>query len=185
MGKTTTAAMFADHGIPVWSADAAVQDLYSKDGKGSKAIADLAPGAVENGSVNREILRKKIASDPELLSKIESVVHPLVKQHRSHFIADQSVPIILCDIPLLFETSDPADFDMIVTVTATPEIQHSRVMARPGMTEEHFSTILARQMPDAEKRAKSDYVIDTSFGLEPAREAVNNVLAEIKGQLNA
>lgn len=180
MGKSTTAAMFADEGVPVWSADAAVHDLYKKGGKGSTVIAILSPDAVRNGAVDREILRNKIAANPNLLSEIEVKIHPLVQEHRQCFITDHPAEIILCDIPLLFETGDPTAFDAIITVTASPQIQHDRVMDRPGMTDKHFATILARQMPDAQKRARSDYIIDTSFGLEPARQAAKNILAEIR-----
>ena len=185
MGKTTTSALFSDHGIPVWSADTAVHDLYVKDGEGSKAIERLSPQAVQNGTVNRGALRKQIAADPKLLSKIEAAIHPLVQNHRRQFIENQSASIVLCDIPLLFETGDPSAFDTIITITADPDIQRARVLARRGMTEEHFATILDRQMPDAEKRARSDYVIDTSLGLEPVHEAVNNILADIRGHLDA
>lgn len=182
MGKSTTAGMFADEGVPVWSADAAVRDLYQKGGEGSNAIAALSPDAVSNGAVNREVLRKNIAANPNLLPKIEAKIHPLVQQHRTRFINDHPSGIILCDVPLLFETGDPASYDAVITVTASPKIQRARVMERPGMTEDHFATILARQMPDAQKRARSDYIIDTSFGLEPARQAVKNILAEIRGK---
>ena len=183
MGKSTTAGMFADAGIPVWDADAAVHRLYAKDGAGAVAIASLAPDAVDpEMGVDRAKIRAEILANPDLLTKIEAVIHPLVAEDREAFLQrcrDTNATVALCDIPLLFETQADAWVDKIVVVTAPAEVQRQRVMARPGMTEDLFRSILAKQVPDAEKRRRADYIIDTSQGLEPARAAVAKILEEL------
>lgn len=181
-GKTTTSEIFAAEGIPVWSADTAVQDLYGPDAPGTNAIAEIHPEAVTEKGVNRDTLRQAITVNPDILQKIETAIHPLVQTHRENFIAIHTDPILAFEIPLLFETSAEPQFDTIVTITTTPEIQRARVLARPGMTETQLDTILSRQLPDAEKRARADHVIDTSFGLEPVRAAVKDILARIRNQ---
>ncbi len=184
MGKSTTAGFFADAGIPVWDADAAVHEIYNGDGVGP--ISALVPAAIIDGSVDRSILRDEIAKDDALLSKIESVIHPLVKKHRSDFLARNAAEIIvLLDIPLLFETGAEKWLDAVLVVTAPADIQESRVLARKDMTKDHFLAILARQTPDAIKRQKADYVIDTAMGIDAARAEVHNLIDQIKGQINA
>lgn len=188
MGKTTTAGFFAAAGVPVWDADAAVHALYGPGGAGVAAIAVLAPAAVVGdpaggGFVDREGLRAAVATDRDLLPRIEAVVHPLVAAHRAAFLADHAdADIVLFDIPLLFETGAEAAVDAVVVVSAAPEVQCARVLARPGMTEEMFAQILARQIPDAEKRRRADYVIATDAGLEAASAAVQAVLAQVRAR---
>lgn len=179
MGKSTTGAMFAAEGAALWDADAAVHRLYARGGAGAKAVAALAPEAVRDGAVDRDALRAAILAEPALLARIEAAVHPLVAADRAAFLADaarRGVGVAVCDVPLLLETGQAGACDAVVVVTAPPEVQRARVMARPGMTPEAFARILARQMPDAEKRARADFVIDTGKGLDAARAAVAAIM---------
>ena len=180
MGKSTTAAMFAEEGVPVWDADAAVHRLYMPGGAGVDAIMALRPEAVHEGAVDRARLKEWIAADPAALSRIEAVIHPLVAADRAAFVAAaaKGAPLVVLDIPLLFETGADAQMDATLVVTAPPEVQRERVLARPGMTEEQFATILARQMPDAEKRARATHVIET-LTLDATRAAVRNLIDSI------
>ena len=180
MGKSTTAGFFRDAGAAHWDADAAVHRLYAKGGAGVVAIERLAPAAIVDGEVRRDLLKAAIARDPALLKRIEAAIHPLVQQDRAAFVAGAEADIVVCDIPLLFETNAQSAFDAVVVVTAPPEVQRARVLARPGMSEADLATILARQMPDAEKRARADFVIDTSRGIEDARQQAQAVLAQIR-----
>lgn len=185
MGKSTAAAMFAAEGVPVWDADEAVARLYGPNGAAVGPLAEIAPTAIAGGAVDRAALRGVIADDPALLPRIEAVVHPLVAADRSAFLAAQTAPIALCDIPLLFETGGDKAFDATVVVTAPEEVQRARVMARPGMTEALFATILAKQTPDAEKRARADFLIDTSEGMEAAGARIRDILVKLhNGQLS-
>ena len=161
MGKTTTAALFAAEGVPVWSADAAVHKLYAPGGLAVAPIAAAFPEMILKGRVSRETIREHLARDPSLLPRIESIVHPLVAADRAAFVAVQTAPIIVLDIPLLFENGTEADLDATLLVTAPPALQRARVLARPGMTAAHFATILARQMPDAEKRRRAAHIVET------------------------
>lgn len=177
MGKTTTARMFADHDIPVWDADAAVHRLYT--GAAVEPIRDAFPTAIVNGEVSRDQLRRLIDLDRSVLTKLEQIVHPLVAQDRSDFIVNTTADILLFDIPLLFETRADQWLNHTITVSVSPEIQRTRVLERPGMTPERLDDILARQMPDAEKRARADWVIDTST-LDGARAQVDQIVKELR-----
>jgi len=180
MGKSTTAAMFAEAGAAVWDADAAVHRLYAAGGAGARAVEALAPAAVAGGAVDRGALREAVLGDPALLRRIEAAVHPLVAADRAAFLAATDAAVAVCDIPLLFETGLEQDFDAVVVVSAPAETQRTRVLARPGMTEAAFAAILAKQTPDAEKRARADFVIDTGAGLEAAQTQVNAVMARLR-----
>jgi len=184
MGKSTTAAMFAEEGVPVWDADAAVHRLYAKGGAGVAAIAALWPDAIVDGAVDRGRLKDWIAEDKSALPLIERVIHPLVAADRADFIARASAegaPLVLLDIPLLFEGGSEALVDATIVVSVPPEVQRERVLARPGMTEAQLETILARQMPDAEKRARATHVIETRT-LDGARAAVKMLVSTYRGQ---
>lgn len=178
MGKSTTARMFADEGIPVWDADAAVHKLYEKGGAAVSPIGKVFPDAIVDGAISREKLKRIIAANPEALSKIENIVHPLVASDRQAFVAAHDDPLIVCDIPLLYEGGAEKWLDSVLVVTAPAEIQKSRVLDRPGMTEEQFKMILSRQMPDAEKRARADHIIET-VTLDDTRAAVRNLISEL------
>ncbi len=181
MGKSTTAAMFAEEGIPVWDADECVHRLYEKGGAAVAAIANLRPDAVVDGEVNRAALKSWIAEDPDALGRIEAIVHPLVADDRARFLAGVDADIAVVDIPLLFETGGDSAVDLAVVVSAPADIQRDRVLQRPGMTEAQFVAIKAKQMPDAEKRALADVVIPTT-SLEASRRAVQELIETIRGQ---
>ncbi len=185
MGKSTTAAMFAEEGVPVWDADAAVARLYGPGGAAVGPLAEIAPGAVAGDAIDRAALREIVAADPALLKRIEAVVHPLVAADRAAFLDRQTAPITLSDIPLLFETGGDRGFDAVVVVTTPAEVQKARVMSRPGMTQALFAAILAKQTPDAEKRTRADFVVDTSRGEDAARDRVREILDKLRnGQLS-
>ncbi|MEL6236463.1 MAG: dephospho-CoA kinase [Pseudomonadota bacterium] len=156
-----------------------VHRLYAAGGAGVAAIGALAPEAIADGAVDRAALRLAIQADPSLLTQIEAVIHPLVAQDRAAFLAQargDGAALAVCDIPLLFEAGGAEAVDKVLVVTAPAEVQRARVLARPGMTEAMFEKILARQMPDAEKRARADFIIDTSLGMDAARQAVQGVI---------
>lgn len=165
MGKSTTAGFFATEGLPIWDADAAVHRLYAPGGAAVAPIASICPEALSDGAIDRAALKAWIARDPSALSRIEGVVHPLVAADRATFLRECVSDIAILDIPLLFEKGSEAEMDATLLVTAPPELQRQRVLARPGMTEAQFALILSRQMPDAEKRARATHVVET---LDPA-----------------
>ncbi|MHA3979691.1 dephospho-CoA kinase [Halovulum sp. GXIMD14794] len=182
MGKSTTAQMFRDAGVPVWDADATVHRLYEKGGAAVDPVAALVPSSLVDGTIDRTALSAAIRQDPSLLDRLEKIVHPLVQQDRAAFVAETEADIVVLDIPLLYETGAEAECDAVVVVTAPPEVQRARVLARPGMTQDRFESLLLRQMPDADKRARADFVIDTSRGLEAARADVHSVLETVRSK---
>jgi len=184
MGKSATAGFFAAAGVPVWDADAAVHRVYAAGGSGAAALAPLVPAAVVGGAVDRERLREAVVAHPELLAQVEARVHPLVAADRRAFLAaNAGADVVVLDIPLLYETGAEAELDGVLVVSAAPEVQRARVLARPGMTEEAFQRILARQLPDGAKRARADYLIETDRGLEAARADVLSLLTRIRTEL--
>lgn len=185
MGKSTTARIFAEEGCDIWDADAAVHRLYAKGGAAFGPLARAFPAAVTPEGISREGLKAAMAEDASALSRIEAVVHPLVARDRQEFLARTGAETAVFDIPLLFETGGEREMDAVVCVTVPAEVQRQRVLSREGMTEARFQAILERQMPDAEKRARADYIVVTDTP-EHAREQVRHILGEIRsGQVNA
>lgn len=184
MGKSTTAEMFAARDVPVWDADAAVHRLYATGGAAVAPMKAAFPEAVGAQGVDRMVLKRLIAADASVLPRVERIVHPLVAADRAAFTNDaaaQGHDVILLDIPLLFETGSADDMDLVVVVSAPPEVQRARVLARGGMTEAQFDAILTKQMPDADKRARADIVIDTRT-LDRAERGVDTVMDIAKRQ---
>jgi len=183
MGKSTAAQMFADLGVPVNDADAVVHALYQ--GEAIAPIEAAFPGTTVTGAVDREELSRQLSENPALFNTLEAIVHPLVFQVERQFLARhraEKSPLVLLDIPLLFETKAESRVDAVVVVTCDPEIQKERGMKRPGMTEEKFALILSRQVPDAEKRAKADYIIDTSGEFDSTRAQVADIVRQVTSQ---
>jgi dephospho-CoA kinase len=181
MGKSTTAQMFADEGLPVWDADATVHRLYQPGQPAADAVKTLFPSAMDpDGSVNRAALRALIQADKTVLDRLNDAVHPLVAADRAAFLAaNRTAEIVLLDVPLLFEIGLDQACDAVAVVSVPADIQRQRVLDRGAMTEAEFQTILARQLPDAEKRKRADYVIPTT-SLAEARQAVKDTLASIR-----
>jgi dephospho-CoA kinase len=180
MGKSVTARFFAEAGVPVHDADAAVHRLY--EGAAVPAIEAAFPGTIIDGKVDRTKLSARVLGDGAALKRLEAIVHPLVQESERQLLADaerRGEKVVVLDIPLLFETGGDRRVDAVVVVSAPLEVQRERVLARPGMTVEKFEAILAKQMPDAEKRRRADFVVDTSRGFEAAREQVRAVLAAV------
>lgn len=180
MGKSTTAKMFAEEGVPVFDADAAVHRLY--DGAAAAPIEAAFPGTTQDGRVDRARLSARIVGDDAALARLEAIVHPLVRTARAAFLEAaraSGASVAVLDIPLLFETGADRHVDRIAVVSAPPHIQRARVFQRPGMSEEKFAAIHGRQLADAEKRARADFVIDSSKGLDAARDSVRAILREL------
>ncbi|MEM7288940.1 MAG: dephospho-CoA kinase [Pseudomonadota bacterium] len=184
MGKSTTADMFREEGIPVHDADATVHALY--EGEAVPLVEASFPGTTKNGKVNRELLGKQVIGNPKAMKELEQIVHPLVHAREQEFLRrseKEGVRLVVLDIPLLFETGGNARVDIVIVVSASERQQRERVLARDGMTEEKFLNILSKQVPDAEKRKRADYVIDTGQGMENARSAVRQIIAELDKNL--
>ena len=177
MGKSTTARMFVEQGVPVHDSDEAVHRLYA--GAAAPLVEAAFPGTTRDGVVDRALLAARILGDADAIRRVEAIVHPLVRADADAFLARaraSGAPIAVLDIPLLFETSGTGRVDKVVVVTAPAEVQRERVLARPGMTEEKFRAILARQVPDAEKRRQADFIVDSSQGMEAARDQVRAII---------
>ncbi|MNS75239.1 Dephospho-CoA kinase [compost metagenome] len=182
MGKSTTGRMFADEGALLWDADAAVHRLYARGGAAVGPLGEAFPGVIVDGAVDRARLAEMLGRDEGAFKRLEAIVHPLVAQDRVQDLAAaraEGVRLAVLDIPLLFETGGDAFVDAVVVVTADPEVQAARVLARPGMTRERFEAILARQTPDAEKRRRADFLVDTGRGLDAAREQVAQIVGTV------
>ena len=182
MGKSTTADLFREEGVPVYDADAAVHELYR--GEAVPLIEKAFPGTTENGVVNRQKLGERVLGRADELKKLESLIHPLVHAKESAFLdkcEKDNAPLVLLDIPLLFETGGESRVDVIIVVTADAQEQRRRVLARSEMTKEKFESILARQLPDSEKRRRANYVIDTNHGIESAKVQVKEIISAIVG----
>jgi dephospho-CoA kinase len=180
MGKSTTARLFMDEGVPVHDADAAVHALY--EGEAVPLVEAAFPGTTRDGKVDRALLGQAVVGKPDAMKRLEAIVHPLVAQARDRFLGEARVsgaPVVVLDIPLLFETGGEQLVDAVVVVSAAPDIQRQRVMERPGMTADKFEALLAKQTPDAEKRRRADYIVDSGHGIEPARDQVRDILAKI------
>ena len=180
MGKSATAKMFAEEGVPVHDADAIVHRLY--EGEAVPLIEAAFPGTTASGKVDREKLGKRVLGDTEAIKRLEQIVHPLVAAARDKFLSEaekNGAAVALLDIPLLYETRGEGRCDAVVVVSAPAEVQRKRTLARPGMTEQRFETIIAKQMPDAEKRRRADFVVDTSQGFDHARAQVHDIVRNI------
>jgi dephospho-CoA kinase len=180
MGKSTTAKLFAEAGVPVYDADAAVHQLY--EGEAAPAIEAAFPGTTADGKVDRTKLSARVVHDPAAIKRLEGIVHPMLGASRQTFFADaeaSDAPVVVLDIPLLFETGGEKRVDAVVVVTTSPDLQRERVLARGTMDEAKLDAIIAKQMPDAEKRKRADFLVDTSHGLDPVRAQIKHILAEV------
>ena len=177
MGKSTTAKLFAEAGVPVYDADATVHMIY--EGEAVPAIEAAFPGTTAGGKVDRSRLSERVVHDPAAMKRLEQIVHPMLRAYHQKFLADaeqSGAPVAVVDVPLLYETGGEKRVDAVVVVTTTPEIQRERILARANMTQEMLDTVLARQLPDAEKRKRADFVVDTSHGLDPVRARIRDIL---------
>jgi dephospho-CoA kinase len=180
MGKSTTAKFFADEGVPVHDADAVVHRLY--EGEAAAPIEAAFPGSTRGGKVDRAKLGERVLGDPAALKKLEAIVHPLVAAARERFLAEAArsgAEVAVLDIPLLYETGGEARCDAVVVVTAPAEMQRARVFERPGMSEEKLAALTAKQLPDAQKRARADFIVDSGQGFAAARQQVREILAQV------
>ena len=180
MGKSTTAKLFAEAGVPVYDADATVHRLY--EGEAAPLIEAAFPGTTVNGKVDRPLLSARVVHDATAMKRLEGIVHPLLGASRQKFFDDaerSGAPVAVVDVPLLFETGGEKRVDAVVVVTTSPENQRERILARGTMTHEALDAILARQLPDAEKRRRADFVVDTSHGLDPVRAQIRDILQQV------
>jgi dephospho-CoA kinase len=180
MGKSTTAKLFAEAGVPVYDADATVHRIYQ--GEAVSAIEAAFPGTTSDGKVDRAKLSAKVVRDPAAIQRLEQIVHPMLRSYHQKFLDDAEqagAPVVVMDVPLLFETGGEKRVDAVVVVTTAPEVQRERILARGTMTAEALDAIMARQLPDAEKRQRADFVVDTSHGLDPVRGRIRDILAEV------
>jgi dephospho-CoA kinase len=185
MGKSTVAAMFAEEGAPAFNSDEAVHTLYAPGGAAVALVGEAFPGVVRDGAIDRAALSAQVVTDDDAIARLERIVHPLVRQAQAEFLQtnrDAGAGAVVLDIPLLFETGGSTLVDKIVVVSAPAEVQRARVLGRPGMTEEKFDALLARQLPDAEKRARADFVIDTGGDFDVTRAQVRAVLDALREQ---
>lgn len=185
-GKSTTAGMFRELGVPVHDSDATVHALYQ--GEAVSPVSAAFPAAIKDGIVDRKALAAELAAHPDGFARLEAIVHPLVRQKEADFLWRQRAAgssLVVLDIPLLFETGADERVDKVLVVTCEPELQRQRVLARPGMTEEKFAMLMARQMPDAEKRQRADFVVKSDNGLEDARKQVKLIVDILKGESGA
>lgn len=179
MGKSTTAKLFEEAGVPVYDADAAVHSLY--EGEAVPAIESAFPGTTADGKVDRARLSARVVHDPAAMKQLEQLVHPMLGASRQRFFEEAEAagaPVVVVDVPLLFETGGEKRVDAVVVVTTSPELQRERVLSRGTMDREKLDAILARQIPDAEKRKRADFIVDTSHGLDPVRARIRDILAE-------
>jgi dephospho-CoA kinase len=177
MGKSTTAKLFMEAGVPVYDADATVHRLY--EGEAAPAIEAAFPGTTVSGKVDRALLSAHVVHDPSAMRRLEAIVHPMLSASRQRFLDEaerSSAAVVVVDVPLLYETGGEKRVDAVVVVTTTPEIQRQRILARDNMTGEKLDALLARQLPDAEKRQRADFVVDTSHGLDPVRARIRDIL---------
>ena len=180
MGKSTTAKLFTEAGVPVYDADATVHRIY--EGEAAPAIEAAFPGTTVNGKVDRARLSERVMHDPAAIRRLEAIVHPMLRSHHQKFLEEaekSGAPVAVMDVPLLYETGGETRVDAVVVVTTSPEVQRERILARENMTGEKLDAILARQLPDAEKRKRADFVVDTSRGLDPVRAQIKQILAEV------
>lgn len=177
MGKSTTAKLFAEAGVPVYDADATVHKIY--EGEAAPAVEAAFPGTTVDGKVDRTRLSAKVVHDPAAIRQLEQIVHPMLRVYHQKFLDDaerSGAPVAVVDVPLLFETGSEKRVDAVVVVTTSPENQRTRILARGTMTKEALDALLARQMPDEEKRKRADFVVDTSHGLDPVRARIRDIL---------
>jgi dephospho-CoA kinase len=180
MGKSTTAKLFAEAGVPVYDADATVHKVYA--GEAAPVIEAAFPGTTVDGKVDRARLSAKVVGDPEAIRRLEQIVHPMLRTYHQKFLDDaerSGAGVAVVDVPLLFETGGDKRVDAVVVVTTSPEIQRARILARGTMTDAALDALLSRQMPDAEKRQRADFVVDTSHGLDPVRLRISDILAQV------
>jgi dephospho-CoA kinase len=180
MGKSTTAKLFEEAGVPVYDADATVHKVY--EGEAVPAVEAAFPGSTVNGKVDRQKLSAMVVNNPEAMKRLETVVHPMLRSYQLKFLSDaekSGAPVAVLDVPLLYETGGENRVDAVVVVTTAPDVQRERILARDNMTADKLDAILARQLPDEEKRKRADFVVDTSHGLEPVRQRIREILREV------
>ncbi len=180
MGKSTTAKLFEEAGVPVYDADATVHKIY--EGEAVPAVEAAFPGSTANGKVDRQKLSAMVVNNAEAMKRLETIVHPMLRSHQQKFLSDAEkagAAVAVLDVPLLFETGGEKRVDAVVVVTTAPEIQRERILARDNMTPDKLDAILARQLPDAEKRKRADFVVDTSHGLDPVRVQIREILDQV------